>query len=315
MTLRAAFMGTPGFAVPTLTALHDMVEIQAVISQPDKPSGRGLKVQPTPTKACAQQLGLAVYQPTSLRDSETVRWLESLKLDLIVVVAYGKILPRSILELPRYGCINVHASLLPRWRGAAPVQWAIYYGDTHTGVTLMRMDEGMDTGPILSQIETPIDAFENAKALLERLSQLGGEILKRDLWRYVQGDIVPVPQNERGVTMAPLIDKAHGNIQWSRTASEIHNQIRAMSPWPSAYTYWGNRRIKVHCSHVVSETPSGSAPGIVLQADSRGIEVACGSGILSLDELQMEGKSRVKATAFVAGHRWQPQQQLKEGPV
>ena len=312
MTIRAAFMGTPAFAVPTLAALRSVADVLAVFSQPDRPAGRGLKVVPTAVKQFAQGLDIPVLQPPSIRDVEVLNQLAALDLEVIVVVASGKILPKPILDLPRFGCINLHASLLPRWRGAAPVQWAIYHGDSETGVTLMRMDEGMDTGPMFSQLKTSIEPNERAQDVASRLADLGGQLVQRDLPHIVRNQLQPVPQNDLDATSAPLIKKQDGLVQWSRTALEIHNQIRAMSPWPSAQTFFGSKRVTLHRSHVLSDDIVAKAPGTLLRADSHGIEVACGKGVLALDELQMEGGVRLEAGVFVLGQRWKPEQQLRD---
>ncbi|MCB9707776.1 MAG: methionyl-tRNA formyltransferase [Myxococcales bacterium] len=305
-------MGTPDFAVPSAAALAEVAQVTAVISQPDQPSGRGLKRQATPVKAWAKQHAIPIYQPISLRDPELLRVLLSLEPDVIVVVAYGKILPRAILQMPRHGCINVHASLLPRWRGAAPIQWALYHGDTVTGVTLMKMDEGMDTGPMLSQREISVKDDETAGELAQRLAELAATILIEDLPSYFSGELIAVPQNSDESTVAPLIRKQDGVVNWSRSAVEIHNQIRAMHPWPCAHTYWQGKRVKLHRSHVALRKTEKRTPGQLIKADAQGIEVACGMGVVGLDELQMEGRARLGASAFMAGHRWQPEQVLKE---
>lgn len=303
-------MGTPAFAVPTLAALRSIADVLAVFSQPDRPAGRGLRVVPTAVKQAAQTWKIPVLQPTSIRSVDILQQLAALNLDVIVVVAYGKLLPKAILDLPKFGCINVHASLLPRWRGAAPVQWAIYHGDPETGVTLMRMDEGMDTGPIFSQLRTPIEPHESAQDVANRLANLGAELVQRDLLRIVRNELQPVPQDHHAATSAPLIKKHDGLVKWSRTALEIHNHIRAMSPWPSAHTFFDGKRVKLHRSHVLSDDRPAKPPGTLLRADRHGIEVACGKGVLSLDELQMEGSARLQAEVFIMGQRWEADQQL-----
>ncbi|UCH28278.1 MAG: methionyl-tRNA formyltransferase [Myxococcales bacterium] len=299
--MRTIFFGSPEFAVPCLEALHDISEVVAVISQPDKPAGRGLAMRPPAVKARALALGLDVWQPTKVRTAEFAEKLGTLGADVAVVVAYGRILPKAVLDVPRVGCVNVHASLLPRWRGAAPIQWSIVHGDTETGVTLMQMDEGMDTGPILATAETSIERNDDAATLSSRLSKMGAELLRRELPRYVAGELTPEPQNDADATMAPLLDKAHGRIDWNQTARAVHNQIRGMNPWPGAHTALGDRRIKVHRAMPSTLDPEGAAPGEVTALDPEGILVACAEGTLEIQELQESGRKRVDARAFISG--------------
>ena len=299
--MRTIFFGSPEFAVPCLEALHDISEVVAVISQPDKPAGRGLAMRPPAVKARALELGLDVWQPTKVRTAEFAEKLGALGADVAVVVAYGRILPKAVLDAPRAGCVNVHASLLPRWRGAAPIQWSIVHGDTETGVTLMQMDEGMDTGPILATAATPIERKDDAATLSGRLSKMGAELLRRELPRYVAGELTPEPQNDADATMAPLLDKAHGRIDWNQTARAVHNQIRGMNPWPGAHTALGERRIKVHRAMPSTLDPEGAAPGEVTALDPEGILVACAEGTLEIQELQESGRKRVDARAFISG--------------
>ncbi|QQR91447.1 MAG: methionyl-tRNA formyltransferase [Myxococcales bacterium] len=303
--LRTIFMGTPDFAVPSLKALAELTEVVAVVSQPDRPSGRGMKLKATPVKAAAQSLGLSVYQPERVKNQAFLDWFKSQRADLAVVVAYGRILSKKILVAPSLGCLNVHASLLPRWRGAAPIQWAIFHGDQRTGVTLMQMDEGMDTGDILSQMSTDIGPNESTGELAIRLAELGGDILRRDLLAVANHAISARKQDEELVTMAPLISKSDGDIDWHKSASDIHNQIRAMHPWPCASTLARGKRIKIHRSRVLVSEGHSSEVGKVVRADEHGIEVVCGDGILVIEELQLEGRSKLKAGAFLSGYRLQ----------
>ena len=289
--------------MPCLDALGDISDVAAVISQPDKPAGRGLPMRLPAVKTRALELGLDVWQPTKVRTAEFAERLESLGADVGVVVAYGRILPRAVLGAPRLGCVNVHASLLPRWRGAAPIQWSIVHGDTETGVTLMQMDEGMDTGPILAKASLPIDRTDDAASLGARLSALGGELLRRELPRYLAGELTPEPQDDSLATMAPLLAKEHGRIDWSKPASAVHDQIRGMNPWPGAFTWLGDRRIKVHRALASTLDPEGAAPGEVTALDPEAILVACGSGTLEIQELQESGRKRVDARAFATGRR------------
>lgn len=299
--MRTIFFGSPEFAVPCLDALHEVSEVVAVISQPDRPAGRGLAMRPPAVKQRALELGLDVWQPTKVRTAEFTKRLESLEADVAVVVAYGRILPLAVLEAPRAGCLNVHASLLPRWRGAAPIQWSIVHGDEETGVTLMQMDEGMDTGPVLAEASTRIEADDDAATLSERLSKMGAALLREELPRYVAGELTPKPQDDAAATMAPLLDKSDGRIQWNKPARAVHNQIRGMNPWPGAHTVLGERQIKVHRAIATTLDPEGARPGEVIALDPEGILVACAEGTLEIQELQESGRKRVDARSFASG--------------
>ena len=299
--MRTIFFGSPDFAVPCLEALHDISEVAVVVSQPDRPAGRGLAMRPPAVKKRALELGLEVWQPTKVRTAEFAERLRALEADVAVVVAYGRIVPRAVLDAPAAGCVNVHASLLPRWRGAAPIQWSIVHGDEETGVTLMQMDEGMDTGPILATASTLIAPDDDAATLSERLSKMGAELLREQLPRYVAGDLTPQPQEEGAATMAPLLKKDHGRIDWNKSARAVHNQIRGMNPWPGAHTVLGERRIKVHRALASTLDPEGAAPGQVIALDREGILVACTEGTLEIQELQESGRKRVDARSFASG--------------
>jgi len=287
--------------VPCLDALNEISEVVAVISQPDRPAGRGLAMRPPPVKQRALELGLDVWQPTKVRTAEFARRLRALEVDVAVVVAYGRILPPAVLEAPRAGCVNVHASLLPRWRGAAPIQWSIVHGDEETGVTLMQMDEGMDTGPILATASTRIEPDDDAATLSERLSKMGAVLLREELPRHVADELTPKPQDDAAATMAPLLDKAHGRIEWNRSARAVHNQIRGMNPWPGAHTLLCERHIKVHRALATTLDPEGASPGEVIALDPEGILVACAEGTLEIQELQESGRKRVDARSFASG--------------
>jgi methionyl-tRNA formyltransferase len=299
--VRTIFFGSPKFAVPCLDALNEISEVVAVISQPDRPAGRGLAMRSPAVKQRALELGLDVWQPTKVRTTEFAERLRTLEADVAVVVAYGRILPLAVLEAPRAGCVNVHASLLPRWRGAAPIQWSIVHGDQETGVTLMQMDEGMDTGPILATAVTRIEAADDAATLSERLSNMGAALLREQLPRYLAGELTPKHQDDAAATMAPLLDKSDGRIQWNKTAREVHNQIRGMNPWPGAHTVLGERRIKVHRTLATTLDPEAARPGEVIALDPEGILVACAEGTLEIQELQESGRKRVDARAFASG--------------
>lgn len=287
--------------MPCLDALHEVSDVVAVIAQPDRPAGRGLALRAPAVKQRALELGLDVSQPTKVRTAEFAERLQSLEADVAVVVAYGRILPRGVLEAPRAGCLNVHASLLPRWRGAAPIQWSIVHGDEETGVTLMQMDEGMDTGPILASASTRIEPDDDAATLSERLSKMGAALLHEQLPRYVAGELAPRPQDDAAATMAPLLEKSDGRIQWNKPAQAVHNQIRGMNPWPGAHTVLGDRQIKVHRALATTLDPEGARPGEVIALDPEGILVACAEGTLEIQELQESGRKRVDARSFASG--------------
>lgn len=303
--MRIVFMGTPDFAVPSLEALVEAGhEVCGVFSQPDKPVGRHQnKLQPTPVKAAAQRLGIPVCQPESLRDGSALETLRELAPELIVVAAYGRILPGEILELPPLGCINVHSSLLPRYRGAAPIQWAVVNGDKETGVTIMEVARELDAGDILGQVSTPIDPEETVEAVHDRLAGLGGELLVRVVEEIAAGTVRPVPQDPALVTYAPMLSRALSPIDWRRSANAIHNQVRGLVPWPATSTdILGGETVKVFS---VTETGehSGKAPGTVVRAGKDGIDVACGDGaVLRILELQAPGSRRMTAADYLRGH-------------
>lgn len=301
--MKLVFMGTPDFAVPSLDALAGAGhEICGVFTQPDKPKNRGMKLQPPPVKEQALALGLSVYQPARIRDGEALSILQRLKPDLIAVAAYGKILPVDILELPRLGCVNVHSSLLPRYRGAAPINWAILNGEDETGVTIMKMAEGMDTGDILAQARTPIDLNENAAQLFERLARMGGPLLAETVEKLEAGTVRPVPQDDALATHAPMLSRELSPMDWGRTARQLHDQVRGLHPWPSATAELDGIRCKILRTSLAGEG-AGKAPGTVIQADKKGLRVACGDGgALDILELQPDGKKAMAAAAFLLGH-------------
>jgi methionyl-tRNA formyltransferase len=296
---RALFFGTPAFAVPSLDALTEIAEVVRVITQPDRPQGRGQRVAAPPVKERALALGLTVEQPTKVRTPDFAASLRAAEADLALVVAYGRILPSAVLAAPRLGCVNVHASLLPRWRGAAPITWAIVHGDPETGVCLMQMDEGMDTGPVLACARTPVGPDETAGELSERLAKLGGDVVRRELPRFLAAELTPEPQPTEGVTLAPILAKEHGRIDFSRPARAVHDHVRGMSPWPGAFAALGAERIKVHRTRVVEDAGAHGAPGTLFP----GLIVACGTGTIAIESLQREGGKRLDAAAFLAGQR------------
>lgn len=296
--MRIVFMGTPQFAVKSLEACLELGEVVAVVTQPDKPRGRGQAVQPSPVKALALDRGLPVLQPPSLRTPPFAEVLRGLHADVAVVTAYGKILPQEVLDAPRRGCVNVHASLLPRFRGAAPIQWAIASGDAETGVCLMRMDAGMDTGPVLDRAARAIAPTDTSATLHEALSELGAAVLTRSLARYVDGALEAVPQATEGVVMAPMIRKEDGQLDFRRPAIELERRLRAFSPWPGASFATEAGTVKVHAARV--GTGAGAA-GTILTVGPDGIELACGQGSLVVTALQPEGKRVMSAREYLAG--------------
>ncbi len=298
--MRIVFMGTPAFAVASLRACLELGEVVAVVTQPDKPKGRGNELAAPPVKVLALEKGLPVLQPPKIKNTNFADELRALAPDVCVVTAYGKILPRDVLETPKHGCVNVHASLLPRWRGAAPIQWAIASGDEKTGVCLMQMDEGLDTGPEISRAELPIGSEDTSSTLHDRLSELGRELLVRDLPRFVRGELVPKPQPSEGATYAPMIKKEDGRVDFTRPAEELERRLRAFTPWPGAFTFLAGSLLKVH---KVQVGEGSGLPGTVLETSARGIEVACGGGSLWLVEVQPEGRRRMGAAEFLAGRR------------
>jgi len=300
-TIRTVFMGTPEFALPTLTGLLTAgLPVIGVYTQPDRPSGRGKQLTPPPVKQLAASHSIPVFQPLKLRLPEVVAQLQELAPDLIVVVAYGQILPKSVLDIPKYGCINVHASLLPRWRGAAPINHAIMAGDTETGVTTMYMDVGLDTGDMLVKRVTPIGPLETAGDLHDRLAHLGREAMTETIARLCVGTLVREPQDDALSCYAPLLKKEHGCLDWSRSATELHNLVRGLDPWPGAYTQFAGEPLKLACTRP-GDAAHTAVSGTVLGVDADGLRIACGQGVLSVGELQLPGRKRLSAADFLRG--------------
>jgi len=312
--LRIIFMGTPELAGVCLEALlrEPAVSVVAVVTQPDRPKGRELKLQPSPVKRIAARAGLPVLQPEKAREENFLAELRRLQPDLIAVAAFGQILPKSILELPRFGCLNVHTSLLPKYRGAAPIQRAILNDEPETGVTIMKMDVGLDTGDILTQRATPILPDDNAETLHDRLAGIGAELLVRTIPDYVAGNITPRPQQAELATHAPKIRKEDGRVDWCLPARTIWNRIRAFTPWPGAFTHLPTppRLLKIWQAEVVSQ--NGPA-GEILNADKTGVVVGCGQDALRILTLQREGGRQMSAQEFLAGHALKPGQCFTTG--
>ena len=293
------FMGTPDFAVPTLRALIDAYRVVGVVTQPDRPAGRGNKEPlPSPVKQVAVAHNIPVFQPEKLRRPESIETLRQWHADLYVVAAFGQILPQTVLDIPRHGSINVHASLLPRWRGAAPIQAAILHGDSQTGVTIMKMDAGLDTGPMLRAEAIEITPDETGASLHDRLAELGARLLIPTLDDYLTGDVQPVPQPEDGVTVAPRIEKEQGRIDWSKSADEIDRQVRAFTPWPGTFTEWGGRALKILSG---SSVQGRAAPGEIVHNNGR-TAVGTSYGLYALSRVQLAGKPAVDVQAFVNGY-------------
>lgn len=314
--MRIVFMGTPDFSVPALKALVEAGhQVIAVVTQPDKPKGRGKEVQMTPVKIQAMEYGIPVYQPAKVREASFVEVLKGMEADVYVVIAFGQILPKAVLELPKYGCINIHASLLPKYRGAAPIQWCVIDGERETGITTMMMDVGLDTGDMLEKAVIPIEEKETGGSLHDKLSMAGGDLILSTLKKLEEGTLVRTPQTDEGTCYAKMLTKSLGDIDWNQGAVSIERLIRGLNPWPSAYTMWNGKTIKIWAADVIAgreaaeflsesgvPAETGTAPGTVVCSDKRGLVVCTGGGLLSIRELQMEGKKRMDTPAFLRGY-------------
>jgi methionyl-tRNA formyltransferase len=298
LNMRILFMGSPQFAVPSLRTLASKYNLTGVVTQPDRPAGRGKALRPSPVKLVAQDLTSNILQPTTLRDDETFSRLEELKPDLIIVAAYGQILPQRVLDIPRLGSLNIHASLLPRWRGAAPIQAAILHGDKETGITIMLMDAGMDTGPILSQKSTAILPHETTGGLTDRLSNIGAELLLKILPEYINGEITPIPQNSSLATYAPMIQKSAGILDFNQSSDHLSNQVRAFEPWPTSFFHWEGKRIVVKKAHSIPWEKT--KPGKVILFDHLPA-IMTADGLLVLDQIHPAGKKAMSGDAFLRG--------------
>jgi methionyl-tRNA formyltransferase len=302
---RAMFFGTPEIARVCLDAVVEICDVVRVVAQPDKPSGRGQELKAPPVKVRALELGIPVDQPTKIKPPEVAAAWKALEVDVAVVVAYGRILPKAVLEAPRRGCVNVHASLLPRWRGAAPIQWSVVSGDASTGLCLMEMDEGLDTGPVFARMETPIAPNETSGELFERLSAMGGDILRRDLLPWLHGQRPALPQ-EGEATYARMLEKKDALLDFHASAQAVHDKARGLHPWPGAETTLMGQRLKVHVTRVLETSGKHGPAGSIVRISERGLEVACGEGLVGIVEGQLEGKKRVRAQDLANGLRLVP---------
>lgn len=300
--MKIIFMGTPDLAAQVLEALvRDGQDICLAVTQPDRMKGRGRKVIMTPVKECALSRGIPVFQPEKVKDPDAVARLKEEKPDLIVVAAFGQILSQEVLDIPKYGCVNVHTSLLPKYRGAAPIQWAIINGEKKSGVTIMQMDAGLDTGDILLQEETELAPDETAGSLTDRLAKMGGDLLIKALPMIEAGTLHPVVQRDKPTTYAKMLHKDMGDLDWEKPAEELGRLVRGLNPWPCAYTYYNGKLLKIWKSEVVQEGTGDARPGTVTKVTKDSIFVATGNGTLALEEVQLAGKKRMPVQAFLLG--------------
>lgn len=300
--MKIVFMGTPEFAVPCLQKIIDEGhEVLAVVTQPDKPKGRGKKLAMPPVKELALKYDIDVYQPVKAREESFVEKLKEINPELIVVVAFGQILPKSILDIPKFGCVNVHASLLPKYRGAAPLNWVIINGEEKTGVTTMYMDVGLDTGDMILKSEIPLDDEITAGELHDKMMVQGAEVLKDTIDLISKGEAPREKQNDEETCYSPIMDKSLGNIDWSKSATDIHNLIRGVNPWPSAYTTYDKQTMKIWKTKVLDKL-SEKTPGTILSVDKNGIEVSTGDNVLQISEIQMSGKKRMIVSEYIKGN-------------
>lgn len=301
--MRIIYMGTPDFAVPTLEALiQSKHEVIAVITQPDKPKGRGKAMQFPPVKEKALEYGIPVYQPVKVREPSFIEQMKGWEPDAIIVAAFGQILPKTVLDLPRYGCINVHASLLPKYRGAAPIQWAIINGEKETGITTMFMDIGLDTGDMLKKAVVPIEEKETGESLHDKLAALGGPLILETLEELENGTAVRTKQDDAQSCYAKMLTKSLGDIDWSQSAVQIERLIRGLNAWPSAYTKWEDKTLKIWAAEVMDGDKEGAAAGEVVERQKKALIVQTGEGRLSLKEVQLQGKKRMEIDVFLRGY-------------
>lgn len=309
--MRVIFMGTPDFAVPCLKSIHENYEIVGVFTQPDKPQGRGKKIGMSAVKNQALKYNLPIYQPESIRTKETRMFIEGLKADVIVVVAYGQLLSQKILDVPPKGCINVHASLLPAYRGSAPINWAIVNGESKSGVTTMKMVKALDAGPMIHKLEVAIDEDMTAADLLGLLSEKGGQLILKTLEALEKGPVKMTDQEEALVSFAPLMDKSMARIDWSKSGKAIHDQVRGFNPWPVAYTEYQGQKMKIFKTQVIKEKSTG-LPGTLVSASKDGLLVNTVDGQLLIEEIQLPNKKRMHVKDFILGHDLKTISQLGE---
>lgn len=310
--IRTVFMGTSDFAVPALEALvkSGFIDLIAVVTQPDKPAGRNLELQPPPIKVAALKNNLQILQPLKAREPGFIEKLAQYKPELIVVAAYGQILPQAILDIPPFGCLNVHASLLPEYRGAAPIQWALINGDTETGVTIMKIDAGLDSGAILTQRRVQILDTDNAQTLHDRLARVGSELLVETIPPYIEGKIIPQPQDHSKATYTKKITKEDGHIDWKLSAREIVNRIRAFTPWPGAYSFLqkDDKRLMIKILEAEPIDLNCDTPGKVISVAKNHFIVCCGKGALKINQVQPEGRKKMSSAEYLAGNKLEPGQ-------
>ena len=298
--MRVVFMGTPDIAATCLKRiLADGFEVVGVYTQPDRPKGRGMKLTASPVKEVALSTGIPVFQPETFREEETVQALRDLKPDICAVVAYGRILPQKVLDIPNFGCINIHASILPQYRGSAPYQWAVLDGQKETGVTAMYLVREMDAGDMIEVSKTPIGENETAGELLDRLAELGAALLSRTLTRFTQGPVPATPQDESQVSYAPMLEKTMCPIDWTKTAQQVHDHVRGLQPWPVATMELKGQPFKVHETRIV---PGSGKPGEILGLTKTGLVIACGRGAVEIRVLQAQGGKRMAAPDYFRGH-------------
>ena len=301
--MKIVFMGTPDFAVGALEALVEAGhEVVAVVTQPDKPKGRGKEMQQTPVKACALKHNIEVFQPIKIKTQEAVEVLKGYEAELFVVAAFGQILSKEILEMPKYGCVNIHASLLPKYRGAAPIQWAILDGEKETGVTIMQMNEGLDTGDMLTKVVVPIEDCDTGESLFDKLAQAGAKLMVETIPQIEAGTITPVAQDDTQSTYAKMIKKEMGQIDWKKEAVVLERLVRGMNSWPSAYTYLADKTLKVW-EAAVEPGENNVEPGTVVEVTKNSIKVNTGKDLLVLKQIQLEGKKRMDVAAFLLGYK------------
>ena len=300
--MRVVFMGTPDIAATCLEKIiADGFQVVGVYTQPDRPKNRGMKLFPSPVKEVALKAGIPVFQPENFREDDTVAELAALQPDVVAVVAYGRILPQRVLDIPKFGCINIHASLLPKYRGSAPYQWAVLNGEKVTGVTAMYLCREMDAGDMIAASETPIGENETAGELLDRLAALGADLLSETLTRFTQGPVEATPQDASQASYAPMLDKSLCPIDWSKTAQQVHDHVRGLHPWPVATANLAGTDFKIHATRPL-DIATDAAPGTILALTKKGLQVACGEGVVEILQLQAQGGKRMAAPDYFRGH-------------